>query len=475
MRNLRRDQRHTLSTAGSIALDAAPPVAARRRTLAALGAGSLGLLLYGCGGVDATPSATASSATGSQSAPPVTTPPATSTPTPTPPRVFTLDANEMLKAKQLVAAGNPTLQTSWSALLASANAALQLTPFSVVDKNMVPPSGDKHDYLSLAPYWWPDPSKPNGLPYIQRDGQINPSSKNNDSDSVRMQAFCSAIGTLTTAWFLSGDARYADKAASLLRTWFIDPTTRMNPNLNYGQGIPGITTGRGIGIIDTRNFWQITDGIGLLASSNALSASDQSALNLWFADYLNWLLTSSNGTDEAAAPNNHGTFYDAQVTNLALFTSDTATAQNALNHALTKLLPTQFDKTGKEPLELSRTRPFHYSVFNLVAFLRLAKYGAAANVDIAHASAVAGSPQSLQASVAFLAPYVANPSSWPYQDLTGIEYDGDGNEFDGVLPVLQQAVLLYGATPQLTAALDAVRSHLPDAVSWLQWPITTTS
>jgi hypothetical protein len=422
----------------------------RRGVLAAFGAGSLSVLLHGCGGAaaDAAPN--------------------------TPPRIFTLDPSDMLIARQRIAARDASLQPSYNALLASAGAALLRAPYSVTDKNLLPPSADKHDYLSLAPYWWPDPAKPNGLPYIQRDGEINPSSKDNDSDSMRMQSFCRDVGTLTTAYFLSGDGRYADRAALLLRTWFITPATRMNPNLNYGQGIPGKTSGRGIGIIDTRNFWQITDGIGLIAASGALSPAEQTALTQWFSDYLTWLLTSANGREEAAATNNHGSFYDAQVVNLALFTRNTALAKSTLGTAMSKRMPVQFDASGKEPMELSRTRPFHYSVFNLVAFMRLAHYGTTAGVDIWGAS-LSGSQPTLLASVAFLAPYVANPSRGPYEDLTGVEYNGDGNEFDGILPVLQQAALHYGATPALNAALGHVRAKLPAAMSWLHWPLRSSS
>ena len=52
------------------------------------------------------------------------------------------------------------------------------------------------------------------------------------------------------AWFFDDDPS-AKQAARNLRVWFIDPETRMNPNLEHGQAIRGVNEGRGTGLIDT--------------------------------------------------------------------------------------------------------------------------------------------------------------------------------------------------------------------------------
>ena len=71
-------------------------------------------------------------------------------------------------------AADARTRPAWTAVETAAGAALSAGPFSVTDKAVVPPSGDKHDDMSQAPYWWPNPATPNGLPYVQRDGERNP-------------------------------------------------------------------------------------------------------------------------------------------------------------------------------------------------------------------------------------------------------------------------------------------------------------
>ena len=180
--------------------------------------------------------------------------------------------------------------------------------------------------MSYAPYWWPDTTKANGLPYIRRDGQVNQTLRR-DSDVLRWYGLVDAVETLAHAHYFSGQPAYAERAALLLRTWFVDPKTRMNPHLNFGQAIPGVTEGRGIGIIDTRDLGRVTDAITLIQTSNAWTSSDQHATTQWFAAYRDWLLQGPHGKDEADEANNHGTWYDVQVVALSLFLNDTATAR----------------------------------------------------------------------------------------------------------------------------------------------------
>src|SRR5689334_5363338 len=252
--------------------------------------------------------------------------------------------------------------------------AVSAQTFTVVSKQVTPPSGDKHDYMSLAPYWWPDPKSPNGLPYIRRDGERNPElatmPDHKNFDTVITSAHALALG-----YYLFGDEKYAAKATELLRAWFIDPRTRMNPNLQYAQAVRGINDGRGTGLIETRSIGKIADAVGMLQGSKAWMDADDRALHDWCAQFLDWMLTSKNGKDEAAARNNHGSFYDVQIASLALFTGRKDLAHSVLEQAAHKRIETQVQPDGSQPLELARTKSFSYSAFNLTALFELARLG----------------------------------------------------------------------------------------------------
>src|SRR2546425_910942 len=178
------------------------------------------------------------------------------------PVVYSLDAKALETNKSRVKAGDPLVMPAYKQLLKDADKALEFGPVSVMEKKNDPPSGDKHDYMSLAPYFWPDPSKSNGLPYMRKDGQTNPE-VNDYKDKEYMPKLCEVANTLALAYYFSGENKYAEHAARLLRVWFLDKATRMNPNLNYSQAIKGQNDGRGAGLIDSRHFIKLTDAIGL--------------------------------------------------------------------------------------------------------------------------------------------------------------------------------------------------------------------
>src|SRR5688572_22934036 len=157
-------------------------------------------------------------------------------------RVFVLDAKTLKTNKAGIQNKKANLIPAYKQLVKDADKALKEGPFSVMEKKNDPPSGDKHDYMSLAPYFWPDPSKPNGLPYIRKDGQTNPEVKEY-KDKEYMPKMCELVYTLSLAYYFSGNEVYAEHAAKLLKTWFLDPATRMNPNLNYAQAIKGENEG----------------------------------------------------------------------------------------------------------------------------------------------------------------------------------------------------------------------------------------
>jgi hypothetical protein len=358
-----------------------------------------------------------------------------SAPTPEP-RVFSVRGELLRRTRERVQAGDPRLQPAIAQVRRDADAALKSGPYSVTHKQTVPPSGDKHDYMSFGPYWWPDPSKPNGLPYIRRDGEMNPQTRR-DSDSPRLTALTEAVEVLGLAYYLTGEERYAESAARLLRTWFLDPGTRMNPHLRYGQAIPGVLEGRGIGIIDTRHMSALVDVIGMIEQSRAWTPEDQRGMRAWMAAYLEWLRISEHGRDEQDEANNHGTWYDVQVVAMALFVGDTALARQVLEESKQLRIDSQIAPDGQQPREMARTRSLHYTLENLEGFARLAEMGRHVGVDLWAYQGPGG--RGLRTALDFVAPYADPQKPWPGQQITDITPD-----LPMLVSHLRRALWVYG-------------------------------
>jgi hypothetical protein len=359
------------------------------------------------------------------------------------PRYFSARPGALEKARARIAAKDATILPAFEALLSKADRALKLAPLSVMDKPKTPDSGDKHDYMSQAPYFWPDPAKPDGLPYIRKDGHHNPEAGGENSDAPRMGRMGDAAETLALAYWFTGKEAYAEHAAQLLRTWFLDPATKMNPNFNFAQAVPGLNTGRGTGMIESRSLIAVTDAAGLLAGSPAWTPADNDALVAWMRTFLDWAQTSKNGKSEAAARNNHGSHYDAQLAHFALFTGQPELAKQIVESAKARRIAVQFKPDGSQPLELAREDSFGYSRFNLLALFDLATVGEHVGVDLWHYQSPTGA--GLRAGLDFLMPYVEDPSKpWPYQK--------ESAHVRNVTSLLWQAADVYG-DPRYRAAL----------------------
>jgi hypothetical protein len=349
------------------------------------------------------------------------------------PRVFLLDAKHLETIRRRIGEGDKTLAAPLSRLERDARKALAEGPFSIVNKGVTPPSGDKHDYMSQAPYFWPDPKSPNGLPYIRRDGERNPEI-NKITDHRSLDDLENSVETLALAFYLKGDEAYATKAVQLLRTFFLDPATRMNPNLEYAQFIPGVNTGRGIGLIETRGLTRVVDAIGLIAGSKALSAADERGLRDWFGKFLQWMLESKNGREEAAAKNNHGTYYDVQIVSFALFVGRQQLAVEVLRAAKQKRIAAQIEPDGHQPLELARTKAWGYSNGNLDGLMQLATLGERVGVDLWNFQTADG--RSIRKALDFLAPISIGEAKWQYQELDGVKPEM-------LFPLMRRAAQIY--------------------------------
>ena len=336
------------------------------------------------------------------------------------PDTFLLNAEVLQSNKTKIKKGDKILIKALNELVNNADKTLTKGPYSVTYKSKIPPSGDKHDYMSVGPYWWPDSSKADGLPYIRKDGQVNPE-RFTIKDAEFHGAMCEDIHILGLAWFFTHDEKYASHAAKLLKVWFLDESTKMNPNLNFGQAIPGRMNGRGIGIIDTRNLGKLIDGIQLLKGSKSLPDSDYKAIQNWYKEFLNWMQTSPIGLDEADEFNNHGTWYDVQVVSMALFTGKKDLAKKILEEQTKKRIDSQLKADGSQPHELARTLSWNYSTMNLKGFLELASLADHVGIDLWNYMSPEG--KSIKSAFKWMLPYAEKKKAWESKQIKEIHYE----------------------------------------------------
>jgi hypothetical protein len=360
---------------------------------------------------------------------------------------FLLKKTILQETKQRLARKDAPTQQALAELAKECDTLLTRGPYSVTYKTKTPPSGNKHDYMSVGPYWWPDPSKPDGLPYIRKDGQVNPE-RNHVRDADYQNTLNHDVYTLAIGWYFTGNDAYARHAAKLLRTWYIDTATRMNPHLNYGQAIPGITEGRGIGLIDTRNVDKLIDGVQLLKGSKALPEKDYKALQAWCREFLTWMRTSPVGLDEADEHNNHGTWYDVQAVSLALFTGQRDSARVWLEQGTKARIESQLAADGSQPHELARTLSWNYSQMNLKAFFELALLAENVNVDLWHYQTKSG--KTIEKAFTWLLPFAEGKQEWKHQQIKHMDTNG----------YLELAVMAGRKYPQLD--LKALWQKYPD-------------
>jgi hypothetical protein len=291
--------------------------------------------------------------------------------------------------------------------------------FSVMKKSPTPPTGDKHDYMSQAPYWWPDPSKPDGLPYIRRDGERNPElAKIRDHDELDQMIMDSEQSAL--AYYFTGEETYAKQSAEVLRAWFLDPKTKQNPNLKFAQRVPGINTGRGIGLIETRQLYRAIDASILIEGSRSWTENDHASLKKWFGEFLDWMIQSPEGKDESDERNNHGTHYDVQVVAYAIFTGRPNLARTQLEMAKSRIA-SQIEPDGSQPRELARTLSWGYVNMNLLGYFTVARLAEPAGVDLWNYQTADG--RGIKKAIEWMLPFAAGEKDWTHKQIKSRTYD----------------------------------------------------
>jgi len=292
-------------------------------------------------------------------------------------------------------------------ILAAANKYVSEPPVTVTASHSDRSPGGPHDFYSEGDYWWPDPKNPSG-PYIRRDGFSNPANFNAHREAmVRLSLI---VPALTAAWLLTRQKKYADHAGRHLRAWFVDSATRMNPNLQYAQAIYGVNKGRGIGIIDTLHLVEVARAATLLHRASALDSGSE--VRRWFAEYLEWMRTSKNGQEERDANNNHGTCWVLQAGEFARFTGDEEVMQWCRDRFKTTLVPNQIAPDGSLPLELARTKPYSYSLFDMDVLCGLAQSISSRQDNLWTFSTPDG--RGLKKMMEFMVPFIDDKTKWPF-------------------------------------------------------------
>jgi hypothetical protein len=344
-------------------------------------------------------------------------------------------------AYQLVA------ETDRARILKAAEAYLASKPETITAFASSKSPGGVHDFFSQADYFWPDPKNPDG-PYINRDGQSNPDNFNDHRKA--MIALSIRMPALTAAWMLTKDRHYGQRACEHLRAWFVTPATRMNPNLEYSQGVHGVSTGRSYGIIDTLHLVEVARAASLVAPK-LMNAEDNAALKDWFRSYLTWMKTSDKGIKERDALNNHATCWALQAAEFARLVGDGATRDEVHRQYTVVLLPGQLGADGSFPKELTRTKPYSYSIFNFDVMTVLCQSLQGAGADLFSFRLADG--RGICKAAEFLYPYLKDKGGWPYAK--------DVEHFDA-LPVRSPGLLFAGLACEKQTYIALWKTMNPD-------------
>ena len=333
-------------------------------------------------------------------------------------------------------------------ILSAADLFLREQPVTITAYHASRSAGGRHEFYSEGDYWWPDPERPDG-PYIQRDGMSNPD--NFVKHREAMFHFCRVVSALTAAYTVTGKEEYSAHAVRHLKAWFVDDSTKMSPHLLYAQAIKGRVTGRGIGIIDTIHLIEVARAVEVLSGSPFLPNANEAALKRWFREYLTWMTTHQYGTDERDTKNNHATWWVAQVAAFARLVGDSAQLAFARERYKTVLLPSQMANDGSFPLELSRTKPYDYSIFNLEGMALICQILSTPENNLW--LFVLPDGRGIRKGMEFLYPYLKDKSTWHYpEDVMYYEFR----------PVRQPMLLFAGVAFGEQRYLDLWKTLDPD-------------
>jgi len=277
-----------------------------------------------------------------------------------------LDKQKIQTVKSQLADGSASQEAKdvYKRLLKDANKLLASPNYSVINKTIIPPGATANDFVSISSKAWPDENKPGGLPWVKL-ADTNPDSKSDKVDRQRINDMANTVFTLSQAYYFSDDVKYAAKASSMIKTWFLATRTRMSPHLQYAQTIPGIDKKNSSGVMDGRLIPNnILDSINLIRGSAHWSERFDQVMNQWLTQYLTWLTGSKMGHNAAKKTDRNGSWYYLQTTSLAWYLNDTKALSRNIKFAKGNLKK-QFNSKGGLIKELGRSKSYSDSCFSL--------------------------------------------------------------------------------------------------------------
>ena len=326
------------------------------------------------------------------------------------------DASLNAQVKEKIKERHPYFSIRYQILIEKADKALVFKANPVVNKSRFPPSKNKHDYLSYAPYKWADSTKIDGLPWLTKDGKINPVSQGYDTDFKRSSEFFKTIEVLAWAFYYSDEVKYANKAIELIRIWYINKVTKVNPNINFGQAVPGEAEGRKAGVQEWLNQYHVISALQIFKNANMLTDNIKSEMKNWFQQYLNWLLTNDMAIEAGKTKQNHANHYNHQVVGLLIYLNRIKEAKQIIENAKYDRIAIQILPDGRQPKEMGRTRSVHYASLNLWSLSELTFIGKNLGIDLW--SFETDDKRSLRKAFLYLKKYVNQPEKWPYKEIS---------------------------------------------------------
>ncbi len=386
------------------------------------------------------------------------------------PVLTTFNYQELVSIRQKLKAGtDANINSAYTKLIQNTTPILAAIPEKVTDGDNYP-GGTSHDFWAIGNYSWYNQTTGR---WERRDGEINPDAQSDKYDTNRLNTTVSRVNMLAFAWFYSEDEKYAEKATELIRVWFLNEDTKMNPHFEYSCAYGDIR--EEVGIIYGAQFVKMLDSIQLLTLSKVWTKEDNDKLKAWFAAYIDWLLTSELGQAEGIMTNNHGGWYTAQVAAGAIYNGNTELLRQMVAKGKQQVID---QVTGPEGTtyngiscpkgslwrELYRTQSFNYSIYGLRALCAVAGCAEVIGEDLWNVQAPDG--RGLKSAFEFLYPFLLYPENWRWE----VQTAASTTRFDAIA-IIRQAAKKYNKSDfrvtanTLSAAATGSTAY---RVAWLE-------